>query len=61
MLHCICRKPYDQKAMIACYQCNEWYHIHCVKLLSAPKIYICAACKPQAEDSCLLQIMDDER
>ncbi|KAH9719676.1 transcription factor jumonji (JmjC) domain-containing protein [Citrus sinensis] len=58
MLYCICRKPYDEKAMIACYQCDEWYHIDCVKLLSAPEIYICAACKPQAEESSTPQNVD---
>ncbi|KAH9719670.1 transcription factor jumonji (JmjC) domain-containing protein [Citrus sinensis] len=61
MLYCICRKPYDEKAMIACYQCDEWYHIDCVKLLSAPEIYICAACKPQAEESSTPQNVDGGR
>ncbi|XWS49936.1 hypothetical protein CRYUN_Cryun12cG0045500 [Craigia yunnanensis] len=47
MLHCICRKPYDETSMIACGQCGELYHIECVKLVSPPKVYyICAACMP---------------
>ncbi|XP_028088427.1 lysine-specific demethylase 5A isoform X1 [Camellia sinensis] len=50
MLYCICRKPYDQRAMIACDKCDEWYHFDCIKLSVPPKIYICPACKLQAED-----------
>ncbi|KAI7994738.1 putative tRNA N6-adenosine threonylcarbamoyltransferase [Camellia lanceoleosa] len=50
MLYCICRKPYDQRAMIACDKCDEWCHFDCIKLSVPPKIYICHACKLQAED-----------
>uniref|UniRef100_A0A5B7BX15 Putative lysine-specific demethylase 5B isoform X4 n=1 Tax=Davidia involucrata TaxID=16924 RepID=A0A5B7BX15_DAVIN len=50
MLYCICRKPYDQRAMIACDKCDEWYHFDCIKLSSPPKIYICPACKLQTEE-----------
>lgn len=46
MLYCICRRPYDRRAMIACDKCDEWYHFDCVKISSAPKIYICPACNP---------------
>ncbi|XP_063949408.1 chromatin modification-related protein YNG2 isoform X3 [Daucus carota subsp. sativus] len=42
MLYCICRKPYDQRAMIAC---DKWYHFDCIKLTSPPKVYTCPACK----------------
>ncbi|KAL1815573.1 hypothetical protein ACET3Z_018147 [Daucus carota] len=42
MLYCICRKPYDQRAMIAC---DKWYHFDCIKLSSPPKVYTCPACK----------------
>ena len=49
MLYCICRKPYDQRAMIACDKCDEWYHFGCMKLRSTPKVYICPACEPLAE------------
>ncbi|KAL1828382.1 hypothetical protein ACET3Z_006794 [Daucus carota] len=45
MLYCICRKPYDQRAMIACDKCDEWYHFDCIKLTSPPKVYTCPACK----------------
>lgn len=51
MLYCICRKPYDQRAMIACDQCDEWYHFDCIKLRSTPKVYICPACEPLAEET----------
>ncbi|KAJ0048148.1 hypothetical protein Pint_15199 [Pistacia integerrima] len=59
MLYCICRKPYDERAMIACDRCDEWYHFDCIKLLSPPKIYICAACKPEAEQLSTQQTVDD--
>lgn len=44
MLYCICRRPYDQRAVLACDKCNEWYHFDCMKISSTPKIYICPAC-----------------
>ncbi|XP_059661778.1 lysine-specific demethylase JMJ17 isoform X2 [Cornus florida] len=50
LLYCICRKPYDQRAMIACDKCDEWYHFDCIKLSSPPKIYICPACKLKTEE-----------
>ncbi|GFS37147.1 transcription factor jumonji (jmjC) domain-containing protein [Actinidia rufa] len=50
MLYCICRKPNDHRAMIACDKCDEWYHFDCIKLSSPPKIYICPACNLQTED-----------
>ncbi|KAL1556835.1 lysine-specific demethylase rbr-2-like isoform X1 [Salvia divinorum] len=46
MLYCICRRPYGQRAMIACDKCDEWYHFDCVKISSPPKFYICPACNP---------------
>ncbi|KAK4422610.1 Lysine-specific demethylase 5A [Sesamum alatum] len=46
MLYCICRRPYDQRAMVACDECDEWYHFDCIKISSAPKVYICPACSP---------------
>ncbi|KAL8053846.1 hypothetical protein ABFX02_05G100200 [Erythranthe guttata] len=51
MLYCICRRPYDQKAMIACDKCDEWYHFDCIKISSAPKVYICPACNPGFEEN----------
>ncbi|XP_039134068.1 uncharacterized protein LOC120271455 isoform X1 [Dioscorea cayenensis subsp. rotundata] len=47
VLYCICRKPYDRRAMIACDQCDEWYHFDCINLHGPPpKTYICPACNP---------------
>ncbi|XP_027080412.2 lysine-specific demethylase JMJ17-like [Coffea arabica] len=61
MLYCICRRPYDQRAMIACDNCDEWYHFDCIKLSSPPKIYICPACDSHAgEDACSSTPMTQE-
>ncbi|KAK6935388.1 JmjN domain [Dillenia turbinata] len=49
-LYCICRKPYDQRAMIACDKCDEWYHFDCINLHMPPKIYFCPACEPQTDE-----------
>lgn len=49
ILYCICRKPYNQRPMIACDECDEWYHFDCINLVTPPKIYICPACKPQID------------
>lgn len=63
MLYCICRKPYDQRPMIACDKCDEWYHFDCIKLSSAPKNYICPACKVDTadEDKCTSSSIQQER
>ncbi|KAM3736018.1 hypothetical protein ACB098_10G131500 [Castanea mollissima] len=61
MLYCICRKPYDQKAMIACDQCDEWYHFDCINLVSPPNFYICPACKPQQQDLSATPSVDLDR
>lgn len=46
-LYCICRKPYDQRAMIACDQCDEWYHFDCINLHEPPpNTFYCPACQP---------------
>ncbi|KAL2544111.1 uncharacterized protein Fot_13344 [Forsythia ovata] len=50
MLYCICRRPYDQRAVIACDKCNEWYHLDCMTISSTPKIYICPACILEPEE-----------
>lgn len=55
VLYCICRKPYDNKAMIACDQCDEWYHFDCINLLGPPpETFFCPACHPNNEESVLL-------
>lgn len=63
MLYCICRKPYDQRPMIACDKCDEWYHFDCIKLSSAPKTYICPACEVDIadEDKCTSSSLQLER
>ncbi|XP_050375974.1 lysine-specific demethylase JMJ17 [Argentina anserina] len=61
MLYCICRKPYDQRAMIACDKCDEWYHFGCMKLHSTPKVYICPACEPQEKTLSTSAVVDYER
>lgn len=51
LLYCICRKPYDQRAMIACDQCDEWYHFDCIDLHEPPqKTFYCPACRPSLEE-----------
>ncbi|KAK9094803.1 hypothetical protein Scep_026272 [Stephania cephalantha] len=52
VLYCICRKPYDQRPMIACDSCDEWYHFDCVNLQGPlPKTYMCPACMPLSGDT----------
>ncbi|KAJ9102473.1 hypothetical protein QFC21_002873 [Naganishia friedmannii] len=47
-LHCLCRQPEDGKTMIQCDDCNEWYHLSCVKLRQVQveliDQYICPPC-----------------
>ncbi|PIN05226.1 hypothetical protein CDL12_22235 [Handroanthus impetiginosus] len=62
MLYCICRKPYDRRAMIACDKCDEWYHFDCINISSAPKVYTCPACSPHPnEDVCASTSTTHER
>ncbi|KAJ6388670.1 hypothetical protein OIU77_027094 [Salix suchowensis] len=61
MLYCICRKPFDNRAKVVCKLCGEWYHIDCIKLLTLPKIYFCAACEPQTEGLSVSLLADQER
>uniref|UniRef100_A0A2P2MIU6 Lysine-specific demethylase rbr-2 n=1 Tax=Rhizophora mucronata TaxID=61149 RepID=A0A2P2MIU6_RHIMU len=61
MLYCICRKPYDDRAKVVCNQCDEWYHVECMKLLSMPEMFVCAACNPEAERLSMLPLTDHER
>ncbi|KAJ7952318.1 Transcription factor jumonji (JmjC) domain protein [Quillaja saponaria] len=60
MLYCICRKPYNRRGMIACDECDEWYHFDCMKLLSPPDVYICPACKLEIEEL-VTSLPDHER
>nr|XP_016501902.1 PREDICTED: uncharacterized protein LOC107820189 [Nicotiana tabacum] len=61
MLYCICRRPYDQRPMIACDKCDEWYHFDCIKLSSLPKIYICPACCMEGEDFASISTSGEEK
>ncbi|KAG6545509.1 hypothetical protein Mapa_013111 [Marchantia paleacea] len=37
VLYCLCQKPYDEdRAMIACDRCGEWYHFSCINLPEPP-------------------------
>ncbi|XP_022106241.1 death-inducer obliterator 1-like isoform X2 [Acanthaster planci] len=56
-LWCICRKPHDNRFMICCDQCEEWYHGSCVditktegKRLNREKLqWICPVCIEKAK------------
>ncbi|CAM0946835.1 unnamed protein product [Alopecurus aequalis] len=55
ILYCICRKPYDNRAMIACDQCDEWYHFDCINLCGPPpKTFHCPACRPNNGEEFIL-------
>ncbi|TVU07513.1 hypothetical protein EJB05_40869, partial [Eragrostis curvula] len=60
VLYCICRKPYDNRAMIACDQCDEWYHFECINLVGPPAgTFFCPACHPNnGEEPILLARRD---
>ncbi|PVH47195.1 hypothetical protein PAHAL_4G000400 [Panicum hallii] len=62
VLYCICRKPYDNRAMIACDQCDEWYHFDCINLLGPPPdTFFCPACHPNnGEESISLPRTDHD-
>jgi histone demethylase JARID1 len=62
VLYCICRKPYDNRAMIACDQCDEWYHFDCINLISPPpETFFCPACRPNnGEESISLPRSDHD-
>ena len=56
---CLCREPYDEnRFMIACDTCNEWYHLECIglseregKILArATKPYLCPICKKNKKE-----------
>lgn len=54
-LYCLCRESYDRdRPMVACDECEEWYHYECVGLRApkddeddnevAPKNFMCPPC-----------------
>ncbi|AQK67467.1 transcription factor jumonji (jmjC) domain-containing protein [Zea mays] len=62
VLYCICCKPDDNRAMIACDQCDEWYHFDCINLLGPPpESFFCPACHPNnGEESVSLARSEDD-
>jgi hypothetical protein len=49
MLYCICRKPYDKpRFMIACDECDQWFHGECVGMSERDggliELYYCPTC-----------------
>ncbi|TKW23630.1 hypothetical protein SEVIR_4G303900v4 [Setaria viridis] len=62
VLYCICRKPYDNRAMIACDECDEWYHFDCINLIGPPpETFFCPACRPNnGEESISLPRSDHD-
>ena len=48
-IYCICKGSYDGGFMLACDECDEWYHGRCVGITQAIakkyKKYVCAACR----------------
>jgi len=48
-LYCTCKQPADDRFMIACDKCEEWYHGECINILESDsaniKYYYCAACR----------------
>ncbi|KAF8516218.1 hypothetical protein BU17DRAFT_51126 [Hysterangium stoloniferum] len=47
--YCLCRKPYEEdKVMIACDRCDEWYHPACVSMpeveVDLVDMFICEKC-----------------
>lgn len=52
-LWCICKKPHDDRFMISCDQCQEWYHGDCVgitvqlgkQMERRGEEYVCPKCK----------------
>ncbi|XP_031503596.1 lysine-specific demethylase JMJ17 isoform X3 [Nymphaea colorata] len=61
ILYCICRKPYDERPMIACDQCDEWYHFDCINLQGPPPDkFFCRACEPVVMDLMCTSLSPDE-
>lgn len=45
-LFCICRKSLNNKQMVQCDHCYEWYHFNCIKRKNVKDdTYVCEACK----------------
>ncbi|KAK0541002.1 COMPASS (complex proteins associated with Set1p) component [Tilletia horrida] len=54
-LYCICKTLYDEeRMMIACDHCDEWYHTQCMGMSDAKAelvdMFVCPACEPLTID-----------
>ncbi|CAD6888190.1 unnamed protein product [Tilletia laevis] len=54
-LYCICKTLYDEeRMMIACDHCDEWYHTQCMGMSDAKAelvdMFVCPACEPLTSD-----------
>lgn len=53
-LYCVCRQPYDdERIMIACDRCDNWFHAQCLGVAEGAieliDIFICPPCEPATE------------
>ncbi|KZS92996.1 hypothetical protein SISNIDRAFT_550018 [Sistotremastrum niveocremeum HHB9708] len=48
-LYCICQTPYDDRIMIACDRCDEWYHPPCLgmddSIVELLDVFFCSSCQ----------------
>ncbi|CEH12203.1 Uncharacterized PHD Zn-finger protein [Ceraceosorus bombacis] len=54
-LYCVCKALYDEeRMMIACDRCDEWYHTSCMDMDDAKAelvdMFICPVCEPKTTD-----------
>ncbi|XP_052241831.1 death-inducer obliterator 1-like isoform X2 [Dreissena polymorpha] len=69
-LYCICRQPHNQRFMICCDKCEEWFHGKCVGITQARgaemaknnEEYVCPQCmgKPEIEKADVGSAADQE-
>jgi len=48
-IYCICNTGYNERAMIECTSCENWFHLECIKMsrkeANCIETYNCNACK----------------